>query len=170
MHVRVAPGAEVEIGPGDRGGRVPLGQPIREGMQPQSAQQRRGRDVDPEHPKAGPGPRELDVLHADQPASVEVDDLLVQDVAREQHIVVLELVGADAVPRVRQDHLGRLERADVVPREVAVPLPLGAHSQPEDERVARTEPRDQIVDLADVASRGVDDGRPEVRRRGRARP
>ena len=95
---------EVELVPGDHLGR----RPPREDTETKAAQQRRGTDVDPHHSKLAIPPHELDVRDPRQPPPAKVEDLRVEDVAREKELVAGKLV-AD---RIGLDHDLFGERSD----------------------------------------------------------
>ena len=73
-------GCEVELVPRDDFGRSPS----REDTETKAAQQRRRTDVDPHHAKLAIPPHELDVRDSSQPPTAKVEDLAVEDIAREQ--------------------------------------------------------------------------------------
>jgi hypothetical protein len=81
-------GGEVELVPRDDFGF----RPSREDPETKPAQQRRCPDVDPHYTKLAIPPRELDVRDPSQPPTGKVEDLAVEDVAREQELVAGKLV------------------------------------------------------------------------------
>ena len=89
-------GCEVELVPRDDFGR----RPSREDTETKAAQQRRRTDVDPHHSKLAIPPHELDVRDPSQPPTAKVEDLAVEDVAREQEFVAGKLV----LDRIGRDH------------------------------------------------------------------
>ena len=108
-------GCEVELVPRDDLGR----RPPREDTETKAAQQRRGTDVDPRHSKLAIPPHELDVCNPRQPPSAKVEDLRVEDVAREQEFVSGKLV----LDRIGRDHDLFRERSDRRPRNPAAATP-----------------------------------------------
>ena len=72
----------------------------REDIETETAQQRRRTDVDPRHTKLAIPPHELDVCDPRQPPTAKVEDLRVEDVAREQEFVA----GKPVLDRLADDH------------------------------------------------------------------
>ena len=93
--------------------------PSREDPETKPAQQRRRPDVDPHHTKLAIPPHELDVRDPSQPPTGKVEDLAVEDVAREQELVAGNVV-LDRI--ARYDDLFR-EQGHRGPRNPAVATP-----------------------------------------------
>ena len=115
LNLMATHGGEVELVPRDDFGR----RPPREDTETKAAQQRRRTDVDPYHSKLAIPPHELDVRDPSQPPTAKVEDLRVEDVAREQEFVAGKLV----LDRIVRDHDLFRERSYRGPRNPAVATP-----------------------------------------------
>ena len=113
-------GCEVELVPRDDLDR----RPPRKDTKTKAAQQRRGTDVDPYHLKLAIPPHELDVRDPRQPPPAKVEDLRVEDVAREQELVV----GKPILDRIGCDHDLFRERGDSGPRHPTTTARSDAHT------------------------------------------
>ncbi len=115
LNLMATHGCEVELVPRDDPGR----RPSREDTETKAAQQRRGTDFNPHHSKLAIPPHELDVRDPRQTPAPKVEDLCIEDVAREQEFVAGKLV----LDRIGRDHDLFRERSDSRPRNPAAATP-----------------------------------------------
>ena len=154
LHVDVLPVDEV-------GARVlaALGEALADLAEPHAAQDRAARDVDGDDVHVGAHAQQLDVVDADDLAAVGVDQLLVEEGAREVQFVGLQLARSQAAAGHAQHGARLLEAGHVGPRRVEG-LAAAADADGRDPRVRVAGRRDhQIVHRAgrrvvDVVVRG----------------
>jgi hypothetical protein len=115
LNLMATHGCQVELVPRDDFGR----RSPREDTETKAAQQRRRTDIDTYHSKLAIPPHELDVCDPSQPPTDKVEDLPVEDVAREQEFVAGKLV----LDRIVRYHDVFRERSYCGPRNPAVATP-----------------------------------------------
>ena len=135
---------EVQLTPGDEL-RV---RPSREDAQAEAAKERRGTYIYADDPKLPLLRGELHVRDPSQPATADVEDLAVEDVAAEEELVASDLV----LRRVGSDHDLIHERRDGRPRDAAATAAPDAHAQRHDPWIVGAELDDQIVELPDPSA------------------
>ena len=140
LNLMASHGGEVELVPRDDLDR----RPPREDTETETAQQRGRTDVHSHHANLAIPPGELDVRDPSQPPTAEVEDLRVEDVAREQELVGGKLV----LDRILRDHDVLRERRDRGPGNPAVAT-AAAHAQRNHVRFRLAEVDDEVVDLPD---------------------
>jgi hypothetical protein len=133
LNLMATHGCEVELVPRDDLGH----RPPREDTETKAAQQRRDTDVDSHHSKLTIPANELDVRDPSQAPTAKVENLAVEDVAREQEFVAGKLV----LDRIGRDHDLFREQSDRRPRNPAVATP-DPHAQRNNRRIRLTEGND----------------------------
>ena len=115
LNLMATHGREVELVPRDDFGR----RSPREDTETKAAQQRRRTYIDAHHSKLAIPPHELDVGDPSEPPAAKLEDLRVEDVAREQEFVAGKLV----LGRIVRNHDVFRERSYCGPWNPAVATP-----------------------------------------------
>jgi hypothetical protein len=134
-----AHGCEVKLTPRDDLGH----RPPREDAETEATKQRRRANVDAYHSKLAISPHELDVRDPRQPLPANVEDLRVEDVAREQELVPGELV----LYGIGGDHDLVCKRGDSRPRHSTMTTIRDVHAERNNVRIGLAETDDQVVEL-----------------------
>ncbi len=99
------------------------------------------------------------VVHADDLAAVDVDDLLVHQVVVQQDLVAALLEPADVDGGSAQVRAAVVKRRDRRPGQEDA-TPIGVHDEPGDRRIAIADLDDQVGHLADRLALASRTGRP----------
>ena len=148
-HGRHVAGERLDVGPVEH---LSLGDARRNPARDDPPENAARPDVDPDDAPPAVEPRELDVVRAPQPRAVDVDQLPVEHVLPQQHLLRAPLERPQVEPVGREHDLAVLDLRDRVAGDEDV-----ARRDPRehggDRRIAAvTEPDDQVVDAAELAA------------------
>ena len=123
------------------------------GQQP--AQEALGADVDADHPPPAFDPGDLDLVGANEPCTVDVDQLAVEQVLSQQQLALSAFERLQVEPCLRERDPAVLDLADSLGGDVHVAAGDLCDGSADRRVLVLAEVDEQVVDLAELAAFGV---------------